>query len=302
MTTATARRYLDADSHVLEPTDWLTPYADPGIRDRLRTLPHPIAPDHASAAAIVAGRAARSPDTDALADERLWGQGYAAYGAWDPAERSAVLDEFDIDGQLVFSTFAPGQFLSKPTRPPLRRDPRPHRGPWPTSVRPTPRLLAVPLIPFADVDRALEELDFALAQDPGAVLVPSTAPSKSMGPGHRRPRPDLGPAAGGGRCPSSPTWEQAGGWCPPATARTAGPFPPTSWGRREHPVEGLHQPRLLARELPVLPRPRRGLRTLPRDCGGRRSSRAPSGSRGCSRSSTGPCNSPAPSPTSPPCR
>ena len=33
-----ARRYFDADSHVLEPTDWLTPYADPAIRDRMRTL------------------------------------------------------------------------------------------------------------------------------------------------------------------------------------------------------------------------------------------------------------------------
>jgi hypothetical protein len=50
MTTATPRRYLDADSHVLEPTDWLTPYADSDIRDRMRTLANPLAPDNASAA------------------------------------------------------------------------------------------------------------------------------------------------------------------------------------------------------------------------------------------------------------
>ena len=38
------RRYFDADSHILEPNDWLQPYADPGIRERLRVLEHPLAP------------------------------------------------------------------------------------------------------------------------------------------------------------------------------------------------------------------------------------------------------------------
>jgi uncharacterized protein len=191
MTTATGRRYLDADSHVLEPTDWLTPYADPDIRPRMRTLPHPFAPDNAKAAAIVAGRAGSGRHAGGEAnsgaggfdEERLWGRGYDAYGAWDPSERSAVLDRFGIDGQLVFSTFAPGQFLSS--------DPdllyggiRAHTRALADFCSADPRLLAVPLIPFADVDRAVEELDVALALGPGAILVPSTAPSKTMGPGH----------------------------------------------------------------------------------------------------------------------
>lgn len=107
----TARRYFDADSHVLEPTDWLTPYADPGIRDRMRTLTSAIAPDRSRAAAIVADRS-KEPDPTALDDARLWGKGYQAFGAWDGAERIAVLDKYGIDAQFVFSTFAPGQFLS----------------------------------------------------------------------------------------------------------------------------------------------------------------------------------------------
>jgi predicted TIM-barrel fold metal-dependent hydrolase len=182
MSTATGRRYLDADSHVLEPTDWLTPYADPDIRDRLRTLTHPIAPDNAAAAGIVAARA-ESPDADALAEERLWGRGYDAYGAWDPAERSAVLDKFDIDGQLVFSTFAPGQFISKDLDV-VYGGIRAHTRALADFCSADARLLPVPLIPFADIDRATEELDFALGQGPGAVLVQSTAPSTTMGPGH----------------------------------------------------------------------------------------------------------------------
>ena len=35
---ASGRTYHDADSHVMELTDWLAPYADPKIRERLRPL------------------------------------------------------------------------------------------------------------------------------------------------------------------------------------------------------------------------------------------------------------------------
>lgn len=180
--TGAAQRYLDADSHVLEPTDWLRPYADSDIRERMRTLPHPIAPDNFAAARIVAERA-NHPDVAALDDERLWGRGYDAYGAWDPAERVAVLDKYGIDAQLVFSTFAPGQYLS-PDLDLLYGGTRAHTRALTDFCSVDPRLLAVPLIPFADIDRAVNELDFALAQSPGAILLASTSPSKEIGPGH----------------------------------------------------------------------------------------------------------------------
>lgn len=176
------RRYFDADSHVLEPVDWLTPYADPGIREQMRTLDHPIAPDNAKAAEVVAGRKAEA-DPDVLDDACLWGKGYSAYGAWDSGERVAVLDKYNIDAQLVFSTFAPGQFLS--TDPELLYGGvRAHTRALADFCSTDPRLLPVPLIPFADLDRAVEELDFALESGCGAVLVASTAPSKTMAPSH----------------------------------------------------------------------------------------------------------------------
>ena len=33
---ATGRTYLDADSHVVETPQWLEPFADPAIRERIR--------------------------------------------------------------------------------------------------------------------------------------------------------------------------------------------------------------------------------------------------------------------------
>lgn len=175
---AAPRRYFDADSHVLEPNDWLRPYADPDIRDALRVLEHPMAPTNEAAAAIVAERPAGM-----LHDEPLWGRGYHAFGAWDASERREVLDKYAIDAQLVFSTFAPGQFLSRDLEV-VYGGVRAHTRALADFCSSDPRLLPVPLIPFTDVERALIELDAALELGCGAVLVQSTAPSKTMGPSH----------------------------------------------------------------------------------------------------------------------
>jgi predicted TIM-barrel fold metal-dependent hydrolase len=180
--TTEPRRYLDADSHVLEPVDWLTPYADPSIRDRMRTLALPHAPTNDSAESTVVDRAAK-PNDDLLEGDNLWGKGYQAYGAWEPGERIAILDRYSIDAQLVFSTFAPGQYVSDDLDL-LYGGTRAHTRALVDFCSADPRLLPVPLIPFVDLDRAVDELDFALAQDVGAILVSSRSPTKQIGPGH----------------------------------------------------------------------------------------------------------------------
>lgn len=176
--TATPVRYMDADSHVLEPLNWLEQYADARTRAKLRPLRIPIAPDGDRAARMLAER-----DEHSLDDEHLWGRGYDAYGAWDPIERTAILDKYGIDCQLVFSTFAPSQFISD--------DPelmwggvRAHTRALADFCSHDPRLKPVPLIPFSDVERSLLELDIALELGCGGVLVQTTAPSKTMGPSH----------------------------------------------------------------------------------------------------------------------
>ncbi len=179
MPIAEDRRYFDADSHVLEPADWLVAYVDPGLRDRLRPLPAPPDLDRASAAARVA---ARRDDPDAVGT--AFGRGYKSFGAWDPAERIVVLDKFGIDCQLVFSTFAPIQFQGRSDPELLYGGVRAHTRALADWCASDPRLLPVPLIPLADVERALAELDVAIGTGCGAVLLESTAPSPTMGPSH----------------------------------------------------------------------------------------------------------------------
>jgi predicted TIM-barrel fold metal-dependent hydrolase len=175
---ATERHYFDADSHVLEPLDWLAHYADPAVREKLRPLPMPIAPNAHDARDLLEHRTGNELDGD-----KNWGRGYQAFGAWDSSERTAILDKYGIDCQLVFSTFAPSQFISNDPEL-LWGGVRAHTRALADFCSGDPRLLPVPLIPFTDVERALAELDFALDSGAGAILVQTTAPSKTMGPSH----------------------------------------------------------------------------------------------------------------------
>lgn len=173
-----SRRYFDADSHVLEPSDWFEEYADPSIRARLRPA---VVPDGLDVAKIAADVAARADDPDAVLT--AFGRGYDSYGAFDSSERKVVLDKFNIDCQLVFSTFALVQFVSDDLEL-LYGGVRAHTRALVDWCSADPRLRPVPFIPLRDLDRALIELDFALELGCGAVLVPSVAPSLKMGPSH----------------------------------------------------------------------------------------------------------------------
>ena len=280
------RRFFDADSHVLEPNDWLRPYADPAIRDRLRTLTHPQAPSNEEAADIVARRSS----TDR---EHLCGTGYKAFGAWSPTERSAVLDEFGIDAQLVFSTFAPGQFLSDDLDL-LYGGVRAHTRALADFCSHDPRLLAAPLVPFTDVDRAITELEVALETGCGAILVQTRAPSKTMGPSH---------------VALDPFWARLQDADVPFVTHvgTGGRLVPTGYRENGRPVP----PDFLGGERTSDPRTSStsatGQRTFFRHsrsmvsssgfqgCGARRSNKVLSGCQACSRSLTVRCSSLEPS-------
>ena len=112
MTYAQGRTFYDADSHIMELPHWLVEYADPDVRDRLRPL-------YLGAAGKLADNAMRDAETRAidpsagaaLESDVLHHKGWSALGAFDPVERTRGLDLLGFDGQLVFSTFAPTQFL-----------------------------------------------------------------------------------------------------------------------------------------------------------------------------------------------
>ena len=112
MTYTAGRTCYDADSHIMELPDWLVEFADPDIRDRIRPL-------YLGAAGKLADKAMQDAETRtvdpsagaALEANVLHHKGWSALGAFDPIERTRALDLLGFDCQLVFSTFAPTQFL-----------------------------------------------------------------------------------------------------------------------------------------------------------------------------------------------
>ncbi len=177
---------FDADSHVLEPKDWLTPYADPGIREQLRPA-FEFDFDQAQATKIVEKRAANE-EKRAKAEAKTFGTAFEAYGAFDRVERSSALDRFGFAGQLVFSTFAADQFLGKDLDL-VYGGTRAHNRAMADFCAEDPRLIGVGYVPLRDPARARVELEEALALGCGTVLIPAASPNDDVGPAH----PDIDP-------------------------------------------------------------------------------------------------------------
>jgi predicted TIM-barrel fold metal-dependent hydrolase len=183
---AEGRVYYDADSHLMETTDWLVTYADPDVRDRIRPL-------YLGGAGALADQAVRQADErkagaialDSIEDNLLTRKGWHAYGAFDPTERSHALDLLGFDKQLVFSTFAPDQFVGDDPEL-LYGGTRAHNRAMAEFCADDDRLIAVGFVPLNVPKLAEEAVDEALALGCGAILVPSHPP-RTHSPTH----PDL---------------------------------------------------------------------------------------------------------------
>src|SRR5688572_28515619 len=100
MTYVEGRIVHDADSHVMETRDWLAPFVGDGPAE-LGSLfgkgPSPLD-------ALI--EHARKRKTDAAAEAQaaenpiVGVKGWGAYGAFDPAERTKVLDQLGFSRQL----------------------------------------------------------------------------------------------------------------------------------------------------------------------------------------------------------
>jgi predicted TIM-barrel fold metal-dependent hydrolase len=183
---AEGRVYYDADSHLMETSDWLVTYADPDMRERIRPLQLGGAGKMADQAVRDAdARKAGSVTIEAIESGLMTRKGWSAYGAFDPAERSHALDMLGFDKQLVFSTFAPTQFLDD-DRELLYGGTRAHNRAMGEFCGDDDRLIAVGFVPLQDPQRAVEAVEDALAFGCGAILVPSHPP-RTHSPTH----PDL---------------------------------------------------------------------------------------------------------------
>ena len=188
---AEGRTYYDADSHLMELEDWLTRYADPGVREKIRPLY--LGAAGALADRAVADAAGRRGDVDkarALEDSLMRAKGWSALGAFDATERSRALDLLGFQKQLVFSTFAPTQFLGDDPEL-LYGGTRAHNRAMAEFCAHDHRLVAVGFVPWADPQRTAAEAREAIRLGCGAILVPS-APPRGRSPFH----PDYDPLWG----------------------------------------------------------------------------------------------------------
>jgi uncharacterized protein len=184
MTYATGRRYLDADSHLMELPGWLEQYADPDLRDRIR----PLALGAAGALAEDAVRRAESRRSSPVAErdvdaKLMTSKGWHAYGAFDPAERSDALDRLGFDAQLVFSTFAPTQYLGEDLEL-VFGGTRAHNRAMADFCSDDPRLLAVGFVPWGPPELTVQAVTEALDLGCRAVHVPSKPLRHGLAPTH----------------------------------------------------------------------------------------------------------------------
>jgi len=188
MTYAGDQRMLDADSHIMELSDFLDAHVDEEYSHLLRRKGmEALKPVLDSAQAKAEARKA-DPEKAAAADERLLqDKGWNAVGAFDQDERIRALDLFGFEGQLVFATFATSMFSG-------RNEDRLYAGASAQNravadfCTADERLLPVAFVPLVDPQRAHALIVEAIELGCDAVMVPSTAA------GERSPtHPDLDP-------------------------------------------------------------------------------------------------------------
>jgi predicted TIM-barrel fold metal-dependent hydrolase len=191
-TTATTyagpRRILDADSHLMELADFLDDHIAAEYRDQLRRTGMEALEPVFAAAVDRADRRRADAAAAAEAEERLLlDKGWQAMGAFDPVERSRVLDLLGFEGQLVFATFATSMFAGRDTSRHYAGASAQNRAVAAFCER-DPRLLPVGYVPLVDPARAAAGVTEAIELGCAAVMVPSTA-AGDLAPTH----PDLDP-------------------------------------------------------------------------------------------------------------
>jgi len=174
MTYAGHRTILDADSHVMELGDFLDEFIDPEQRGRLRRDGIEVLGPTLDGAVARAEARRSDPSVAATAEERLLvDKGWYAMGAFDPSERSRVLDLLGFHAQLVFATLAGSLYRGKDIGLAYAGAAAQNRAMAHFCAADT-RLLAVAYVPLVDSRRAAALAEEAVRDGCAAIMVPST--------------------------------------------------------------------------------------------------------------------------------
>ena len=184
---AEGRTYHDADAHVMETPDWIVPYADPSIRNRLKPLyVSTLKPGEESLLDIWRRRHADPAERPASEAEIMLRKNWSALGSFIAADRPRALDLLGFQSQLVFNTFMNGHLvtLEHGDDIPFAYDvARAHNRAIVDFCAVDRRLLPTCYVPLADFARARAMAEECIALGAKALLVPSACP-KGHSPSH----------------------------------------------------------------------------------------------------------------------
>jgi len=182
MAYAGARLTHDADSHIVETPDWLEPYADPDIRERMQPIyVKTVRPGEEDT--IEVARRRRADPADAAAAERdiLLRKNWDAMGSFVSEDRPRALDLLGFRSQLVFNTFANFPLLATEHGDDLDLAyglARAHNRAMVDFCAVDRRLLPVGYVPLADFGRARAMTAEAIAMGCKALMVASACPRR----------------------------------------------------------------------------------------------------------------------------
>jgi uncharacterized protein len=183
--TYSTRATYDADSHIMEVPGWIERHADPDILPLLPPLGLSKAGTTTYATIEHALKRAqeRSQSSDAVANVIAGAKGWGAPGAFEPAERAKALDDLGFSAQLVFSTFAGGQYLRHADPAVVYGGVRAHNRAIAEFCAADQRLIAVGQVSLINPKRAVDEIDEGVKRGCGAFWIPAM-PAGDRAPGH----------------------------------------------------------------------------------------------------------------------
>ena len=182
---AEGRTFFDADSHIMELPNFMADFADPAVRDQMPKLSVSSGGPMAEKMVNYVKAGGHPPEKVAELEGNIIGgaKNYEALGAFNSVERTRALDLLGFHAQWVFSTFSPDSVLQAKDLDIKYGVCRAHNRAISAFCADDPRLLPVAFLSLDDPERAVVELDAAIAMGCSGVWIPA-APCGGRSPGH----------------------------------------------------------------------------------------------------------------------
>ena len=186
------RVFYDADSHIMELPDFLTSYADPGIRDEIPEVSYSASIVTDEEVAVIMDQGGRHSEEHIQAQIDLGdkliesSKEIQALGAFNSSDRSIAMDMLGFKKQLVFATHSVAFPFHPSSKKPVHLRygaTRAHNRHMAEFCAGDPRLMGVAVVPLDDPASAIEEAKWAIENGLESIWIPHRAPI-GHSPGH----------------------------------------------------------------------------------------------------------------------